>query len=184
MLFRLLAVKSPATGASPGALFQVDAGDELLRPFPRRGRCSARCRSRGSRRRPINEGVVDQVRDYTPNSDTNFTIPAFKFSVFFLALLQELAKFVDNILSNHSNRVSSANQYLWIWEIIAEPGSPEDEKRCGDFWESVVRSARKMMKDNIRQTENHGLVSSAYSYLRANFGSHVRDAYTHLKQYR
>src|SRR5947207_3886565 len=41
----------------------------------------------------IKEGAMKQVRGYTPNSDSNFTIPTFKFSIFFLALLQELAKF-------------------------------------------------------------------------------------------
>src|SRR5947207_1394297 len=125
---------------------------------------------------------MKQVRGYTPNSDSNFTIPTFKFSVFFLALLQELAKFVDNILSNDPSRVSSTEPYLWMWEIFAEPGSPQDEKLCEDFWESVVKSANDMIKKNIRQTENTSLVSSAYSYLRANFGTAVRDAYTNLKK--
>jgi len=89
---------------------------------------------------------------------------------------------VDDILSNHADRVDRMNPYVWIWDIFAEPGSSEDEKRCWDFWDSVISAARKMMKKNLRQTEDTGLVGSAYSYLRANFGTDVCEAYTNLKQ--
>ena len=89
---------------------------------------------------------------------------------------------MHKFLSNHANRISSADPYLWMWEIFAEPGSPEDEELCGDFWESVVDSAEIMMKKNIHQTGNAGLINSAYSYLRANFGTEVCKAYTNLKQ--
>ena len=128
----------------------------------------------------VNQGVMDQVLGYTPDSDTNFTIPTFKFAVFLLALLQQLAILVDDILSNHTDRLNQTNPYLWMWEIFAEPGSQDDEERGEKFWEGVISRAENMM--NSHKTRNAGLFASAYSYLQRDFGPQVCEAYANVKQ--
>ena len=130
----------------------------------------------------VNQGVTHQIRSYSPTSDINFTIPTFKFSVFLLSLIRELSKLVHDILRNHRSKASGRDPYLWMWNIFAEPESSKDERLCRNFWENVMQKAQTMMNKDIRQTQNTGLFSSAYSYLRANFGTNVREAYANLKQ--
>jgi hypothetical protein len=130
----------------------------------------------------INQGVQSQIRNYKPTSDPNFIIPTFKFAIFLLCLLKELSNLVEDILCNHPTRVSDRDPYLWMWEIFAEPESPDDKKRCENFWANVVNAATEMMKKEARETKNTGLVHTAYSYLRAIYGTAIRDAYANLKK--
>ena len=130
----------------------------------------------------INQGVKSQIRNYTPTSDINFIIPTFKFAIFLLCLLKELSKLVEDILCNHPTRVSDRDPYLWMWDIFAEPESSEDKEQCENFWANVVNAATEMMKKEACETKNTGLVNAAYSYLRAMYGTAVRDAYANLKQ--
>lgn len=95
----------------------------------------------------IKAGVMSQIRDYQPTSDTDFTVPTFKFCIFLLVLIQELRRTVTKFLKDHTSRVSATDPYLWMWEIFAKPGSADDEKLCADFWESVVTAAKDKMKE-------------------------------------
>jgi hypothetical protein len=128
----------------------------------------------------INQGVMDQVHTYETTPDIRFMIPTLKFCLFFLALIQNLSALVDDVL-NHGSKVSNTDPYLWMWQFFAEPESCDVERRRS-FWDKVVHDAEKGMQKHAQATQVTKLVDVAYSYLRANFGRDISDAYASLKR--
>jgi hypothetical protein len=69
-----------------------------------------------------------------------------------------------------------------MWKLFAEPESSEDLKRRQSFWDGVVDEAKRDMRTYTDRTRSSDLVAAAYSYLRANFGTDISEAYANLKQ--
>jgi hypothetical protein len=86
---------------------------------------------------------------------------------------------VDDVLSNPATKVSTKDPYLWMWQLFAEPESPDD---LYDFWISVVDEAESNMRQFTRETAHNTVVTAGYSYLQAIFGINVLEAYADLKR--
>jgi hypothetical protein len=69
-----------------------------------------------------------------------------------------------------------------MWQLFAEPEYSEDLRRRHTFWGDVVGEAKRDMQRYTQRTRSSTLVSAAYSYLRANFGADLDEAYANLKQ--
>ena len=117
----------------------------------------------------------------TDNDDKENILPTFKFCVFLLVLMTNLARIVEEHYATSSQQSQSEYNKLdfsWMWEFFAEPC--EGSSNLNNFWRKVTKEAQKIAESIRDSGANCGVAEAARVYLRGDWGVLLAAVYTNL----